>query len=322
MRNILLVLTVLIPLAGNAASFDCRKAASSVEKLVCADSELSSLDEMLEKEYRAAIRQGNENADLILDQRTWLAERNLCRYRECVVRAYWSRLADFQGGYVKPEKFNCDPVLGDIDWERCATVQFRFSPEQLTMGYCTQGAIGQYIHEACPTAITMNVASRTKITGGDQVFCRAFLTSEYTLIDLSLPHSVSVVEAGTCLNLRGATTEIYEHAGYFDINNDGKPENIGWIKAYSGAGSGCDVEQYVQLDQKRAHIADTTLTSILGEHNCSNYSRAVRYQGRTYLLNSRTVHIQTYGFVGLLTEVSILNGDKLTSVCRFSYDDN
>ena len=268
------------------------------------------------------MRQSKENKDLILEQRSWLAERNICHDRECLIRAYWSRLADLQDGYTAPEKVNCDAVVGDVDWERCSSFHVALSPEYYNQGYCMQGAVGQYIQESCPAGETKNAVSRTKVTMGNQAFCRALLASEYTLIDLSLPHSISADEAGTHLQLRAAVTEIYEHAGYFDINNDGKPENIGWIKAYSGAGSGCGVEQYVQLDQKRAHIADTTLTATLSEHNCSDYYRAVRYQGKTYLVNHRTVHIPSYGYVGLLTEVLILNGNKRRSVCRFTYSND
>jgi len=319
---VLIVVAIFISFAGNAASFDCRKSASYVEKLICADQELSRLDDTLEEKYRAAMRRSKENKDLVLEQRSWLAERNICHDRECLIRAYWSRLAELQNDYTAPEKVNCDAIVGDVDWERCSSVHVALSPEYFNQGYCMQGAVGQYIQESCPAGETKKAISRTKVTMGNQTFCRALLASEYTLIDLSLPHSISADEASTHLNLRAATTEIYEYAGYFDINNDGNPENIGWIKAYSGAGSGCDVEQYVQLDQKRAHIADTTLTTTLSEHNCRDYYRAVRYQGNTYLVNHRTVHIPSYGFVGLLKEVLFLKGNTRRSVCRFTYNND
>jgi uncharacterized protein len=38
----------------NAASFDCEKATSEVEKLICGDEELSMLDESLRKAYIGA----------------------------------------------------------------------------------------------------------------------------------------------------------------------------------------------------------------------------------------------------------------------------
>jgi uncharacterized protein len=42
--------------AAQAASFDCAKAQSKVEKIICADAELSKLDEDLATAYWLAIR--------------------------------------------------------------------------------------------------------------------------------------------------------------------------------------------------------------------------------------------------------------------------
>jgi hypothetical protein len=185
------------------------------------------------------------------------------------------------------------------------------------------GPVGDYIKKKpCTAEEAEYVAARTRVVQGDQVYCRALLTTEYTLIDLHLPHSVSAEEAKTYLDLRGAETEIYPLAGYFDINNDGKPENIGWLKAYSGAGSGCGIERFVQLDSKRAHIANTKLTALLGVNTCRDYYRAFQFQGRTYLENRRIKRLPTYAFVDLLKDVVELDGYTRRSVCRFAYRDD
>jgi len=315
----------LFPLAGNAASFDCGSAVSLVEKLVCSDAELSSLDAALEEAYRAAITRNKENNHLILAQRQWLAQRNTCRNRECLIGAYWSRLADYQTDEAVPEHINCDPVTGEVDTKRCSTpnsIKLRSRPEELRTWHCMHGPVGEYIKEPCTVEETKYVLARTRVANGDQTFCRTLLTAEYTLIDLYLPHSILVDEAKAYLSLRGGDTEIYPFAGFFDVNNDGKPESIGWIKAYSGAGSGCDVERFVELDSERAHIVDTKLTALLGEHNCRDYYRAFRYQGKTYIENRQIRRLPTYAFVDMLKEVLELNRSTRRSVCLFTYSDD
>lgn len=321
----LICIASLFPSAGYTASFDCGRAVSVVEMLVCSDAELSSLDDALERAYRVAITRNAEHKHLILAQRQWLAQRNSCRNRECLIGAYWSRLADYQTDEAVPEHINCDPVTGEVDTERCSTpnsIKLRAKPEELRTWYCMHGPVGEYIKVPCTTEETKYVLARTRVAKGDQTFCRSLLTKEYTLIDLYLPHSISADEAKTYLNLRGGDTEIYPYAGFFDINNDGKPENIGWIKAYSGAGGGCDVERFVELDSERAHIADTKLTALLGEHNCRNYYRAFRYQGKTYLENRQIKRLPTYAFVDMLKEVLELNGSIRRSVCLFTYSND
>ena len=78
-----------------AASFACGKAASSVEKMICADRELSLLDEHLGR-YYAAARRTLVQADTCLaaDQRSWLRmSRNACTDAACLKQEYLKRLA-------------------------------------------------------------------------------------------------------------------------------------------------------------------------------------------------------------------------------------
>lgn len=82
------------PLAGHAASRDCSKAALQVEKLICADSELSSLDDELDASYRAASGAPGAADQVRRDQRQWLVLRNACRERACIKSEYSRRLAD------------------------------------------------------------------------------------------------------------------------------------------------------------------------------------------------------------------------------------
>lgn len=79
--------------AAQAASFDCAKAQSKVEKLICADAELSKLDEDLAVAYVAAIKDAG-NAGVRQTQKQWVAQRNSCTEVACVKDAYVKRIAE------------------------------------------------------------------------------------------------------------------------------------------------------------------------------------------------------------------------------------
>ncbi len=99
-RLALVVLTLLLGGPAFAASFPCEKARSPVEKMICADPELSALDEKLAAGYQQAVYvaktyYGKEPALALQHrQRTWLTSvRDACSNRECLVGAYTARMA-------------------------------------------------------------------------------------------------------------------------------------------------------------------------------------------------------------------------------------
>ena len=62
--------------AAQAASFDCAKARTAPEKQICADKELSRLDDELALAYRDALALTPTRANLVQEQREWLQERD------------------------------------------------------------------------------------------------------------------------------------------------------------------------------------------------------------------------------------------------------
>ena len=79
----------------HAASFDCGKATSEVEKLICGDDELSKLDESLNKAYLQALQRTDIKKQTIESQRQWLKnERNACQNAECIKEAYETRIKE------------------------------------------------------------------------------------------------------------------------------------------------------------------------------------------------------------------------------------
>ena len=88
----LLLLTVTLPNISCAASFDCTKAGTDQEKVICSDSTLSSLDDKLAKKYKSALLEAantTKAAEIQSSQKLWLQNaRNNCTSKPCLVQAY------------------------------------------------------------------------------------------------------------------------------------------------------------------------------------------------------------------------------------------
>ena len=85
-----------IPGGLSAASFDCNRAETRIEKMICAEAELSKLDDDLAGAYAIALEnrsQSDTKEALKNDQKTWLKERNTCGDTSCVKSSYVNRLA-------------------------------------------------------------------------------------------------------------------------------------------------------------------------------------------------------------------------------------
>lgn len=92
-RMAVLSLVLSAPLA-SAASFDCAKARSPVEKMVCADPALSRQDDLLAASYKRAMERLGNPVALRASQRAWLksyAVRN-CKTANCVKPLYAARV--------------------------------------------------------------------------------------------------------------------------------------------------------------------------------------------------------------------------------------
>jgi uncharacterized protein len=75
-----------------AASFDCRKAGTRDEKLICATPTLSALDDELGRVYSRRLRDVPDLAELRNSQVTWLQQRQACADAACIAAAYRQRL--------------------------------------------------------------------------------------------------------------------------------------------------------------------------------------------------------------------------------------
>lgn len=128
-RLFYLLLTLLsgfVGMAANAAGFDCTRAQSRIETVVCADNGVSKLDEQLSKVYLEFRKTSiDEKAEKAL-QVAWLKSRNACEDLACLRRTYETRIAEFQArsasaspivGIWKKE-YSCAEATGAFE-ERC-----------------------------------------------------------------------------------------------------------------------------------------------------------------------------------------------------------
>ena len=77
-----------------AASFDCTKAATKSEKLICVDQQVSAADEQLAELYRRILEQSSDKENVKKEQRNWIkAQRDACPDTSCMLKAYQARIA-------------------------------------------------------------------------------------------------------------------------------------------------------------------------------------------------------------------------------------
>jgi uncharacterized protein YecT (DUF1311 family) len=108
-----LIVTAALTTA-NAASFDCGKATSRVERLICTDHELSDLDDALAAAYQTRLAEFPIPDDLRREQRHWLKKRDVCPDSDCVRRTYQRRLDEVAALATIPPEMFADDVFVEL----------------------------------------------------------------------------------------------------------------------------------------------------------------------------------------------------------------
>ena len=93
-----------VPAGGSTStspSFDCRKATTTVEKLICTNPELSKLDVSLAETYKEAVSKAPSIRD---DQRSWNVEKNKCTNTDCLKTAYEDRISQLVNFIVRHDR--------------------------------------------------------------------------------------------------------------------------------------------------------------------------------------------------------------------------
>jgi uncharacterized protein len=95
MQKMLLLVLMLIfsfPMLSCAASFDCAKAVSSTEKLICSNESISKLDEQLANSYKQALEVADDKGAFKKIQIQWVNQQRACKDLECLKIFYQVRI--------------------------------------------------------------------------------------------------------------------------------------------------------------------------------------------------------------------------------------
>jgi uncharacterized protein YecT (DUF1311 family) len=80
-----------------APSFDCKKASTGSERLICSNQQLASLDVQLMQAYRRARRSASNKDSLRAAQIDWIKnQRDACSTAECMIGAYKTRIQSLE----------------------------------------------------------------------------------------------------------------------------------------------------------------------------------------------------------------------------------
>jgi len=88
---------IFVSAGSNAASFDCKKAKTETEKIICSSPALSKLDQELAKTYRSALLKDFDKTQFQKDQRSWLKWRDFGQCATeitCLEEHYRNRLIE------------------------------------------------------------------------------------------------------------------------------------------------------------------------------------------------------------------------------------
>ena len=102
------VITLAVSFSGQAVaapSFDCNKASTRVERMICDHPRIARLDSEMADAYRTALRDSpwaSANRRIRAEQKQWIAERNRCGAPRCLRQLYKQRIdelrAEVSGG--------------------------------------------------------------------------------------------------------------------------------------------------------------------------------------------------------------------------------
>lgn len=212
-------MALLVPISSLAASFDCEKAATKVEKLVCASAEVSDLDTKLTKAYESALSKlaADERNGLISEQRRWLQQsRNRCQQATCLKHAYWERLARLET-YSRPRQ----PELSEHERQTAVQALLNSGTFTLAAGSGAQvcGAILEDLKQmrdirfVPPTVVAQSIEDISPDVWGKQ--CGGFPPMNYVW---SCERGIEAVdgddEVGACKTFYGVSPfKLYEIPG-------------------------------------------------------------------------------------------------------------
>ena len=161
MKRIVGVFSVwlVLALSAHAASFDCAKARTKVEHLICGNAELSKLDEKLNTAYKTVLQEKRYARSIKKAQIHWMKKRNKCADAECVKHEYESRLYELT---MKVEQDNASVQAKNTD-------AGEVSLDGLSLIYSRDQAVCERATKLLPSDKVCRYADATKCSDKEQL---------------------------------------------------------------------------------------------------------------------------------------------------------
>lgn len=127
---------------------------------------------------------------------------------------------------------------------------------------------------------------QSKLTSGhSEEVCTAVAAGKIEHVHLEYEHAIQKVPDTDAY--WSVLVSAYPEMGYFDIDNDGKPDAVLRMMRAHGAGRGCDQALLAVADMRRNRVPDTPLNRLLvehiGRHRCGPAVDAFTFGGVTYI---------------------------------------
>ena len=103
MKTVTVMIFLSLTLFANitAPSFDCKKANSKIEKMICSDDNLSKIDVEMYTQYKKLRDRLDKKMKkkLLKEQRVWLKSRAKCKDVDCILKSYYKRVDTLKHWY-------------------------------------------------------------------------------------------------------------------------------------------------------------------------------------------------------------------------------
>jgi uncharacterized protein len=176
---LLAALCGMMPARAATPSFDCTKAKSSAEMLVCADDELAKLDREVARLFTLAHnspRIGSRRAELVGTQGGWIKLRDSCwkepEVRACLYSTYVIRIHELREGYGEARRPDPSAISSGPMLVSCAnftsSIRATFVRLLTPMVYMTSGSNYRLVMMLAPAASGARYVAPYQ--GGEAVF--------------------------------------------------------------------------------------------------------------------------------------------------------
>lgn len=309
-----------------AASFDCAKAQTKVEHLICDNPKISELDSKLGQDYQDVLSKANDEQKqrVLTEQKHWLKfTRNVCSDETCFKHAYWSRQAELETFFAphsplyKHESDKAEAIKQILEAERF--FESKYSPNSLE---CRQiiDDLKQMkrIRFVDPFVQVQSYEDPELDSWKQQCISKQPLHFSYVCPPKLYPGNIEQISSECSAGYGLPPFKLFklpplmplEKTHYiFYSDDDYGPTNQAWNKPYPGGGSSAGFDKLIMTGCK--HQGSFT-RSRGGARNGGNYNSVIVYNNQYYLLNL----FKEYGSHRLSVE-SVIR-EKPYSICSWT----